>query len=321
MIGRTDDLLSALNALSAAPLRHHWRSGTRSRGPGLRKDVARPSSPPLEFYDHRRTRPEDDVQSILLKHGGRMSKLARVLTCVIAIITFADSSSRAQDAVPVEIMARTGFIKWGNEAGTSFTIDYQGKLYLITARHVVAGIPDSNAVLQVRDGDKWVEYKTTKTIYPDSPDVDIAIFATDDKPPQHFAIEPMSDSAGPTFGQQVWFIGYPYGLGTNLQGHSLPFLKRGTMSAIDSTNKSAIIFYIDGFNNPGFSGGPIIYWDFKLQKFMILGVVQGYREETAKTLVNGKQIDTQYLVNSGILIAYSISHAMDAIKAYAQSKQ
>ncbi len=250
-----------------------------------------------------------------------MGQLTRVLLCVIALVMIVGSSVQAQDAVPIEIMARTGFIKWGNEAGTAFTVDYQGRLYLITARHVVAGVPDTNAVLQVRAGDKWVEYKTTKTIYPESPVVDIAIFATDDKPPQHFEIEPMSGASGVTLGQQVWFIGYPYGLGSDLQGHILPFLKRGTMSAVDSTNKSAIVFYIDGFNNPGFSGGPIIFWDFKTHKYMILGVVQGYREETAKTLVNGHQVDTKYLVNSGILIAYSISHAMDAIKAYAQSKQ
>jgi S1-C subfamily serine protease len=251
----------------------------------------------------------------------RTGQFASILTCVIALIIFGGSASQAQDAVPAEIMARTGFIKWGNEAGTAFTIDYQDKLYLITARHVVAGIPDTNAVLQVRDGDKWTEYKTTKTIYPESSDVDIAIFATDEKPPQHFAIEPMSGASGPTFGQQLWFIGYPYGLGSNIQGHILPFLKRGSMSAVDSTNKSAIIFYIDGFNNPGFSGGPIIFWDFSSHKYEILGVVQGYKEDTAKTLVNGRQVDTQYLVNSGILVAYSIGHAMDAIKAYAQSKQ
>jgi hypothetical protein len=92
------------------------------------------------------------------------------------------------------------------------------------------------------------------------------------------------------------------------------------MSAIDSLNKSAIVYYIDGFNNPGFSGGPIVFWDFSLHKYEILGVVQGYREEAAKTIVNGQQVDTTYLVNSGILISYTIVHAMDAIKAFADAK-
>lgn len=86
------------------------------------------------------------------------------------------------------------------------------------------------------------------------------------------------------------------------------------MSAIDSRNLDAIVLYIDGFNNPGFSGGPIIYWDFSKHAYEVLGVVQGYREDTAKVMVNGVHMNTQLLVNSGILVGYSISHAMKAIE-------
>jgi S1-C subfamily serine protease len=249
-----------------------------------------------------------------------MDWLAKLLTCVVALVMFTDSSTRAQDAVPSEIMARTHFIRWGAEAGTAFTVEYQGKVYLITAKHVVTGIPDRNAVIQVPVGDKWEDYQTTNTVYPSSPDVDIPILATDEKQAQPYVIEPTSGSSAVKFGQQLWFIGYPYGTGSNIPGHAFRFLKRGTMSAIDSLNKSAIIYYIDGFNNPGFSGGPIVFWDFSLHKYEILGVVQGYREEAAKTIVNGHQVDTLYLVNSGILISYSIVHAMDAIKTFADAK-
>ena len=57
-------------------------------------------------------------------------------------------------------------------------------------------------------------------------------------------------------GQQVWFLGYPYGIASHFQsGKVAPFIKRGTMSAIDAANPDAIVIYIDGFNNPGFSGG------------------------------------------------------------------
>lgn len=86
------------------------------------------------------------------------------------------------------------------------------------------------------------------------------------------------------------------------------------MSAIDATNPDAVVIYIDGFNNPGFSGGPIIYWDFTKHSYAILGVVKGYAEDTAKILVNGQHVDTQLLVNTGILIAFSIDHAMKAIQ-------
>jgi hypothetical protein len=94
----------------------------------------------------------------------------------------------------------------------------------------------------------------------------------------------------------------------------IPFIKRGTMSAIDGTNSEAIVLYVDGFNNPGFSGGPIIFWSFVKHTYQIIGVVRGYREDRAKVLVNGQHVDTQFLVNSGILIGYSINHAIQAIE-------
>jgi hypothetical protein len=85
------------------------------------------------------------------------------------------------------------------------------------------------------------------------------------------------------------------------------------MSAIVATNPDAVVLYIDGFNNPGFSGGPIVYWNFTTHAYGIIGVVMGYKEDTAKVLVNGVHMDTQLLVNSGILIGYSIQHALQAI--------
>jgi len=92
------------------------------------------------------------------------------------------------------------------------------------------------------------------------------------------------------------------------------------MSAIVATNPDAVVLYIDGFNNPGFSGGPIVYWDFTKHAYRILGVVKGYKEDTAKVLVNGEHVDTQLLVNSGILVGYSISHVIQAIENRAPGK-
>jgi hypothetical protein len=56
----------------------------------------------------------------------------------------------AQDAVPAEILQRTVLIKVGDVEGTAFAIDHRGKIYLVTARHVVEGLPESNATIQVR---------------------------------------------------------------------------------------------------------------------------------------------------------------------------
>jgi hypothetical protein len=221
----------------------------------------------------------------------------------------------AQDAVPGEILHRTMLIKIGNLYGTGFKVDYQGKIYVVTARHLVVGLPDTNATIQVWEQGQWRDYHTLRTIFPSSADVDIAVFQTEETVSQPYTIKPESDeTGGTTFGQQVWFLGFPWQLGTDWNGGKLPFLKRGTMSAVDGTNPNAVVYYIDGFNNPGFSGGPIVYWSFSKHVYGILAVVKGYKEDTAKVLINGEHVDTKLLVNSGILIGYSITHAMKAIE-------
>jgi hypothetical protein len=118
----------------------------------------------------------------------------------------------AQDAVPTEILERTIFIKAGTEAGTAFSVDYQGKVYLVTARHVVTGLPVSNATIQVWQSDQWKDYHTVKTIFPSSGDVDIAIFETEEKVAKPYEIKAGDDTSSATMGQQVWFLGYPWGI-------------------------------------------------------------------------------------------------------------
>ena len=228
----------------------------------------------------------------------------------------------AQDAVPGEILARTLEVR-NNVAkvtGTAFLVEHKGTAYLVTARHVVEGLPTTKATLDVWKGGNWNPIQTVKTLFPKSNDVDIAVLKLDEKLKAPYEITSAGSSGGVTMGQQVWFLGYPYEIGTKFGAGSVwkemaPFIKRGTMSAIDGSNPDAVVLYVDGFNNPGFSGGPIVFWDFSSHKYQILGVVKGYRPESAKIEVNGKPVDTNLMVNSGILIAYSIKHADDAIAA------
>jgi S1-C subfamily serine protease len=239
----------------------------------------------------------------------------KTLLRLAIFLSLVSTVALAQDAVPMEMLQRTLFIRYGNEQGTGFTVDYRGKIYLVTAKHVVAGVPESKAMIQVWQSGQWKDYHTVKTLHPSSPDVDIAIFETEESIPRPYSVSVTEGLGGPTMGQSVWFLGYPWGIESRFKGgQSAPFIKRGTMSALDATNPDAVVIYIDGFNNPGFSGGPIVYWNFSKHAYGILGVVKGYRMDTAKAVINGEQVDTQLLVNSGILVAYSIDHAMKAIE-------
>jgi S1-C subfamily serine protease len=253
----------------------------------------------------------------------------RALSMIVAAMIVyygSDLKSDAQENVPAELAYRTSLIRTPYDkehGGTAFSVDYKGKLYLVTARHVVNGIDEHDATLQLRRVDKWEDYHTVKTIYPSSPDVDIAVFSTNETVSQPFSVGLSGTTVGIgiTFGQVVWFVGYPFGLAsvgakgsTVTPENAIPFFKRGSMSAVDASNPNAVLYYIDGFNNPGFSGGPVVYYEFASHQYKILGVVQGFRLQASEISVNGKLVDTPILVNSGILVCYSIQHAVDAIE-------
>ena len=244
--------------------------------------------------------------------------------CVVSLVAYFSLALAvyAQDAVPSEILMRTWLIKndAANKYGTGFVVEHKGLAYLVTARHMVEGLPTVKASIDVWQDNTWKTVKTVKTLLPKSDAVDIAIFKLDEKIAKPYEVSTIDTGGGMSFGQRVWFLGYPYRIGTQFSvdtkwSGGSPFIKGGVMSAIDAHDKNAIVMYIDGFNNPGFSGGPIVCWDFSLKKYEIIGVVQGYRPESAKIEVNGQPVDTQLMVNSGILIAYSIVHVNEAIAA------
>ena len=100
----------------------------------------------------------------------------------------------------------------------------------------------------MRQADKWEDYHTVKTLYPASADADIAVFETSETAAQPFGIEPLGTTTvgtTVTFGQQVWFIGYPFGMSSvPAKGSTvtaLPFMKRGSMSAVDASNPDAVV--------------------------------------------------------------------------------
>jgi len=242
----------------------------------------------------------------------------RLNSRLIVLVVLCTSPVLAQEGVPGEILGRTQLVRIGNLDGTAFSIDHNGKLFLITARHMVSGLPITGGNIQIGRNGAWLNYPITKVLFPEAPDVDIAVLETNEKVEKPYGITIASGEEGPTFGEVVWFLGYPYDLHTHLANGELPFIKRGTMSAIDATNPKAVVIYIDGFNNPGFSGGPVVYFDLKAHAYRLIAVVQGFREDHASVLVNGQHVPTPVLVNSGILIAYNLRHAVEAITAEEQ---
>ena len=82
--------------------------------------------------------------------------------------------------------------------------------------------------------------------------------------------------------ETVSFVGYPYGTAwaAKFQNRDMvrfPFIKRCTVSG--RITEPQVIWVLDGINNEGFSGGPVVVGSGIDQR--IIGVVSGYRTEKA----------------------------------------
>ena len=153
---------------------------------------------------------------------------------------------------------------------TAFTIDVDGREYIITAKHVVAGLQDRDRI-DVFMNNGWSSL-SVDILRCDDP-VDIAGLV----PPHQMTVDfPLPfEKVDFRFGQEAYFLGFPYGIRSPGGGVNGPYpfamIKRGTISGqiIQDRDKKATLLLLDGYNNPGFSGGPIVYRDLDQGEYVI----------------------------------------------------
>ena len=157
-------------------------------------------------------------------------------------------------------------------------------------------------------------------------DVDIVALA----PQQPILNNPIpslpTTSAGVMLGGDCEFLGFPYGGGwrvtrPGIGRYWLPYTKHCTISAMASAESK--VWVLDGINNPGFSGGPVVYRTGPEQQ--IFGVVSGYvpeptevissistqKKKKAKSRPPSRHLSVN--LNSGFIMVYDISSVIDAI--------
>ena len=121
-------------------------------------------------------------------------------------------------------------------------------------------------------------------------------------------------SEGLTYGQEACFLGFPYGIGDNFlreTGHPVPFVKRVTVSTLFGKP-----YLLDGYNNPGFSGGPVVFCPPGRKEFQVAAVVSGYRWASAPVR-DHEDRDAEFHLreNTGIVVAYDVREAVELIRA------
>jgi len=249
-----------------------------------------------------------------------MKKILPALVVACAAVAVA----RAQ-APTSNVLYRVLRLRTLTGTGSAFTLEVDGKQYVITARHNLPGFGAQGEVELWLDG-RWSRTRA-RAIYPVKEVVDIMALDLGRPVTVTFPLEP--SSGGLILGQQIYFLGYPYGLSS--AGSSppppgfgeIPFLKSGIVSAIDDRDPAASLLYLDGHNNPGFSGGPIVFWHAESRHFRVAAVVRGYRNE-ALPVLKRKDLerpeapaynDLYTRANSGIVMGYDIRHIVEAIRA------
>ncbi len=213
--------------------------------------------------------------------------------------------------ITANFVQRTFCVKYKDETGTAFTIDVGGLEYLITAKHVVADITSKDSIEVLRDTE-W-EALPVQLVGHGEGEIDVSVLTTDEilTPPK---LPVQASSNGLVYGQDVYFLGFPYGwVGDVVVGdeqYPLPFVKRATLSLFNETTG---VLNLDGHNNPGFSGGPVIFGPEGRPPTTVAGIISGYM--TVPEPVQGDaEKELTYQDNTGIIVAYKIEHALSLIQ-------
>lgn len=216
--------------------------------------------------------------------------------------------------ITANVLQRVFLLEYNDKYGSCFTVDIAGKQYVVTAKHVVEGISKNDSI-RLFHGDEW-KHVQTKSIGVGAGEIDIAVFCINERIYAH-SVEPSMD--GILYGQDVYFLGFPYGwyeVGEHElnRGFPLPFVKKAIVSNLGNHPEGRIL-YLDGHNNKGFSGGPVVFKRQSTNEFRFAGVVSSYRWQPEEVYISDAPSEAYVQYNTGIIEAFDIEHAVDIIKS------
>ena len=190
--------------------------------------------------------------------------------------------------------------------GTMFTVEVDEKQYLITAKHLVQNIRKKD-VLEVFHQNQRKQLEVFLVGHCEGEN-DISVLSTNIQLSPSYPMEPSAGNLA--YGQDVYFLGFPYLDGKKLskvnRGFPFPFVKKAIISNMSDIGKVSV-FYLDGHNNPGFSGGPVIFRPAGKTNYQVAGVISGYKFRSDPIIQKKKGIESKtdliYQSNTGIIIS------------------
>ena len=161
--------------------------------------------------------------------------------------------------VTTNILLRVFPIRIGTRGGTGFTVEIENRQYIVTAKHVLEGELPATVDVEL---DNWTRIPV-KLVGRGRGEQDVLVLATDRQLSAAFPVD--VGVAGLTLGQSVRFLGYfPRVRTSPLPGYNkrgAPLVMSGIVSGFhfDETGADGPSLWIDGHNNKGFSGGPVVF--------------------------------------------------------------
>jgi hypothetical protein len=141
---------------------------------------------------------------VLFRGGSGLRKRIR-LSFLLLLVTVASVSSYSQ--VSGNVYDRTVLLKTTVGTGTAFAIDIDNRQYLVTARHMVTGLGDHHQVSVLREN-QWKSLEVT--IFRCKDPIDIAVLVPNQLLTHADAL-PVSYPSKLYFGQELFFVGFPFG--------------------------------------------------------------------------------------------------------------
>ena len=233
-------------------------------------------------------------------------------------------------------------LKTSTEIGTTFSVEVDGREYWLTAKHLITGVkhPPFGSIrakqisLSVLDPTveevRWLSYEFS--ILDPGENIDIAILVPK-RSIQQFPIPSLPLQSDVPIGGECEFLGFPFASSwmanfSSTAAYRMPFIKHCYVSGRAKIPNP--VWILDGINNEGFSGGPVIVNTGTEQK--IIAVVSGYESQNSDvisipvkekppvpkpTSTKSEKPSKQKNVvqtNTGLIFAFDTSSALDVIR-------
>ncbi len=245
---------------------------------------------------------------------------------IVCLLFLLAAVGRLPAQVTGNVISRVLQIRFNGFTGSAFFLEYGAKSYFITANHMVVTAGDHATVDVLGGVDSLWHPIEFDILHGSTPCADVAVLVAKDTKVTSIDPLPFDDKSSFAMGQETYFLGFPFGLFGSFDGQriAVPLIKHGYVSAVvpcsaiypDGTKDSLIL--LDGINNHGFSGGPVVAPDVfdGTRTLKLIGVISGYKyeDEPIKNEKGQTYPDASGSANSGIIIVIPIERAITLIK-------